>query len=71
MITRYKLEYLKQSMRLLDLKNADGEVRSESEIRDLLLTRCALQEYYLEKRNLLPSYHVWLEDQGLGEWASH
>ncbi|PKA05172.1 hypothetical protein CH375_06615 [Leptospira ellisii] len=71
MITRYKLEYLKQSMKVLDLKNADGYVRSESEIRDLLLTRCALQEFYLEKRNLLPAYHVWLEDQGLQEWASH
>lgn len=68
-MTRYKLESLKLSMKLFDLKNSDGVVRSESELLDLLLTRCALQEYYLEERNLLERYHNWLDDQGLEEWA--
>ncbi|PJZ51469.1 hypothetical protein [Leptospira adleri] len=68
-MTRYKLESLKQSMKLFDLKNSEGKARSDSETIDLLLTRCALQEYYLEERNLLERYHVWLDDQGLEEWA--
>lgn len=68
-MTRYKLESLKMSMKLFDLKDSDGKIRSDSETIDLLLTRCALQEYYLEERNLLKRYHEWLDDQGLEEWA--
>ncbi|PJZ51237.1 hypothetical protein [Leptospira adleri] len=68
-MTRYKLESLKLSMKLFDLKNSDGKPRTEAETIDLLLTRCALQEYYMEKRNLLKGYHHWLDDQGLEEWA--
>lgn len=68
-MTRYKLESLKQSMRLIDLKNSDGKPRGDAETIDLLITRCALQEYYLEERNLLERYHNWLDEQGLEEWA--
>lgn len=68
-MTRYKLESLKMSMKLIELKNSEGKTRSDSETIDLLITRCALQEYYLEERNLLNRYHQWLDDQGIDEWA--
>ncbi|XDD51239.1 hypothetical protein AB3N59_05580 [Leptospira sp. WS92.C1] len=68
-MTRYKLESLKMSMRLFDKTAPDGKIRSDSEMIDLLITRCALQEYYLEERKILDAYHNWLDDQGLAEWA--
>lgn len=68
-MTRYKLESLKMSMKLIDLENSEGKPRTDAETIDLLITRCALQEYYLEERNLLKRYHEWLDDQGLEEWA--
>ncbi|XDD51243.1 hypothetical protein AB3N59_05600 [Leptospira sp. WS92.C1] len=66
---RYKLESLKMSMRLFDKTAPDGKIRSDSEMIDLLITRCVLQEYYPEERKLLDAYHNWLDDQGLVEWV--
>ncbi len=68
-MTRYKLESLKLSMKLIDLKTTDDKLRTDAETIYLLITRCALQEYYLEKRNMLKGYHDWLDDQGLQEWV--
>nr|PJZ93447.1 hypothetical protein CH379_07860 [Leptospira ellisii] len=60
-MTRYKLEYLKMSMQLFDSKNLK-EIKSDSELIDLLITRCALQEYFIEKKHSLQSYHNLCSD---------
>ncbi|XDD49277.1 hypothetical protein AB3N59_15070 [Leptospira sp. WS92.C1] len=56
-------------MRLFDKTDLDGKLRSDSEMIDILITRCALHEYYLEEQKSLEKYHNWLEHQGLEEWA--
>ncbi|MDV6237146.1 hypothetical protein CH379_016055 [Leptospira ellisii] len=63
-----ELESLKLNMRLFDKHRSLGINISDSDLIDFLATRCALQEFYLEQKKLLESYHQWIDDQGLEEW---
>ncbi|PKA02406.1 hypothetical protein CH375_23295 [Leptospira ellisii] len=63
-----ELESLKQTMRLFDKNKSLGTNISDSDLIDFLTTRCALQEFYLEEKKLLDSYHRWIDDQGLEIW---
>ncbi|AXR64532.1 hypothetical protein [Leptospira mayottensis] len=66
MITQYKLEYLKRSLYLSKKMKSDHSLRTETEIIDILLTRCALMEEYQRQHDISDQFDDWRKDQNIG-----
>ncbi|MCL8268151.1 MULTISPECIES: hypothetical protein [Leptospira] len=69
MMTQYKLEYLKRSLYLSKKTTSDNSLRTEKELIDILLTRCALMEEYQKQHDISDQFYDWRMDQNIGTEA--
>ncbi|EKS08860.1 hypothetical protein [Leptospira santarosai] len=69
MITQYKIEHWKRSLYLSQRIDDKNSLRTDKQIEDRLLTRCALMEEFLRERSALDQFHEWRRDQEVGDEA--
>ncbi|WP_107126642.1 hypothetical protein [Leptospira santarosai] len=67
MSTAERISFLRRKILFAKLYNKDGSKRSNFEIIQMLLTRCAIQDVFLQDQKLEIEFNAWLNEQIIKE----
>ncbi|KAK2618959.1 hypothetical protein CFV95_008075 [Leptospira interrogans] len=69
MMTQDKFEFLKRNLYLGVTMMSNNFFRTETDLIDILLTRCVLMEVYLREQEISDQFHGWLANQNIDKEA--
>ncbi len=67
MSTAERISFLRRKILFAKLYNKDGSKRSNFEIIQLLLTRCAIQDTFIQDQKLKIEFDAWQNEQIIKE----